>query len=380
MASLASYRRCCDRLTAAWPGFLAMREECLAQERRFGTTAEKVAENILEDLFANRLGLASLRGEQPGRLRGPGTDPARRQAPDHRGQAPGRAGVDRARGRSRARAGAPLRRRAEGPLDRGSATASCSTRATMSPADAGTGHSCASTRPRRRRTCGGSARTGSTGRATNPPVPACASCRPGPARSPRPRTYWRGTAWFTRNTGYRPGASLMSARRPTRGPRTCLVSSRTARRTRPGCPRPSSQSCQLPGLTSASPRPRSPKSWSPSPAQPARWAAARRRRITQGIRPAPGNPRTTRPPHRRTRPVKAVGTGAQDKHGLVREDLAEPVHTTYVAASDIRTPEPPLCAVSGSSPGRGGEIPIRMIWVLPGGGLRFAVEHPRGQD
>ena len=49
--SLASCRRCCDRLTAAWPGFLAKREERLAQQRRFGTAAEKVAENILEDLF-----------------------------------------------------------------------------------------------------------------------------------------------------------------------------------------------------------------------------------------------------------------------------------------------------------------------------------------
>lgn len=51
VASLASYRRCCDRLTAAWPEFLAKREERLAQQRRFGAAAEKVAENILEDLF-----------------------------------------------------------------------------------------------------------------------------------------------------------------------------------------------------------------------------------------------------------------------------------------------------------------------------------------
>ena len=51
MASLASYRRCCARLTSAWPGFLARRDERLAQQRRFGTAAEKVAENILEDLF-----------------------------------------------------------------------------------------------------------------------------------------------------------------------------------------------------------------------------------------------------------------------------------------------------------------------------------------
>ena len=51
VVSLASYRRCCDRLIAAWPEFLAKREERLAQQRRFGTAAEKVAENILEDLF-----------------------------------------------------------------------------------------------------------------------------------------------------------------------------------------------------------------------------------------------------------------------------------------------------------------------------------------
>jgi hypothetical protein len=49
--SLASYGRCCGRLTAAWPAFQAKREERLAQQRRYGTAAEKVAENILEDLF-----------------------------------------------------------------------------------------------------------------------------------------------------------------------------------------------------------------------------------------------------------------------------------------------------------------------------------------
>ena len=51
VVSLASYRRCCEHLTAAWPAFRARREERLAQQRRFGTAAEKVAENILEDLF-----------------------------------------------------------------------------------------------------------------------------------------------------------------------------------------------------------------------------------------------------------------------------------------------------------------------------------------
>lgn len=51
VTSLASYRRCCDRLAVEWPGFLNKRQERLAQQRRFGTAAEKVAENILEDLF-----------------------------------------------------------------------------------------------------------------------------------------------------------------------------------------------------------------------------------------------------------------------------------------------------------------------------------------
>lgn len=55
MVSLASYRRCCDRLTAQWPGFLARRDQRLAEQRRFGTAAEKVAENILEDLFTTVL-------------------------------------------------------------------------------------------------------------------------------------------------------------------------------------------------------------------------------------------------------------------------------------------------------------------------------------
>ncbi len=49
--SLACYQRCCDRLAVAWPDFLTKREERLAQQRRYGTAAEKVAESILEDLF-----------------------------------------------------------------------------------------------------------------------------------------------------------------------------------------------------------------------------------------------------------------------------------------------------------------------------------------
>ena len=50
-ASLASYQRCCPRLSATWPQFQAKCSERLAQQRRFGTAAAKVAESILEDLF-----------------------------------------------------------------------------------------------------------------------------------------------------------------------------------------------------------------------------------------------------------------------------------------------------------------------------------------
>lgn len=56
VAGLAAYRNCCARLTAAWPVFQDRRAERLAQQRRFGTAAEKVAENILEDLFTMVLG------------------------------------------------------------------------------------------------------------------------------------------------------------------------------------------------------------------------------------------------------------------------------------------------------------------------------------
>jgi hypothetical protein len=51
VVSLASYRRCCDRLTSRWPEFAWKRRQRLAQQDRYGTAAEKVAENILEDLF-----------------------------------------------------------------------------------------------------------------------------------------------------------------------------------------------------------------------------------------------------------------------------------------------------------------------------------------
>ncbi len=49
--TLASCRRSCDRLTAAWPTLLAKREERLAQQQRFGTAVEKVAGNIPEGIF-----------------------------------------------------------------------------------------------------------------------------------------------------------------------------------------------------------------------------------------------------------------------------------------------------------------------------------------
>ena len=48
---LASYRRCIERIHENWPKFLEKRKEHLAQQERFGTAAEKVAENILNDLF-----------------------------------------------------------------------------------------------------------------------------------------------------------------------------------------------------------------------------------------------------------------------------------------------------------------------------------------
>ncbi len=48
---LASHRRCTERIRDAWPDFLSKREQRLEQQQRFGEACEKVAENILEDLF-----------------------------------------------------------------------------------------------------------------------------------------------------------------------------------------------------------------------------------------------------------------------------------------------------------------------------------------
>lgn len=52
---LASRRRCTERISAAWPGFLNKREQRLEQQRRLGEASEKVAEDILEDLFTTVL-------------------------------------------------------------------------------------------------------------------------------------------------------------------------------------------------------------------------------------------------------------------------------------------------------------------------------------
>jgi hypothetical protein len=48
---LASYRTCIQRIRENWPRFLQQRQERLVQQERHGTASEKVAENILEDLF-----------------------------------------------------------------------------------------------------------------------------------------------------------------------------------------------------------------------------------------------------------------------------------------------------------------------------------------
>jgi len=48
---LASYRHCVERIRSNWPAFLERRRERLVQQERYGVAAEKVAENILEDLF-----------------------------------------------------------------------------------------------------------------------------------------------------------------------------------------------------------------------------------------------------------------------------------------------------------------------------------------
>lgn len=48
---LASYRHWTEHIHQNWPRFLEQRRERLAQQERYGTAAEKVTENILEDLL-----------------------------------------------------------------------------------------------------------------------------------------------------------------------------------------------------------------------------------------------------------------------------------------------------------------------------------------
>jgi hypothetical protein len=55
VTSLASYARCQERLTANWREFSERRAQRLVQQERHGVAAEKVAENILEDLFTGAL-------------------------------------------------------------------------------------------------------------------------------------------------------------------------------------------------------------------------------------------------------------------------------------------------------------------------------------
>lgn len=52
---LASYRHCAERIAAGWPIFAVKRRDRLAQQHRHGTAAEKVAEDIVADLFTDVL-------------------------------------------------------------------------------------------------------------------------------------------------------------------------------------------------------------------------------------------------------------------------------------------------------------------------------------
>lgn len=53
---LASYKHCIEHIEAHWPEFAGRRQERLVQQSRLGSAAEKVAENIVEDLFTIVLG------------------------------------------------------------------------------------------------------------------------------------------------------------------------------------------------------------------------------------------------------------------------------------------------------------------------------------
>jgi len=52
---LASFKRCKERICANWSAFQKKRQERLKQQERHGVASEKVAENILEDLFTEVL-------------------------------------------------------------------------------------------------------------------------------------------------------------------------------------------------------------------------------------------------------------------------------------------------------------------------------------
>jgi len=52
---LASYQRCIQCITARWPAFLENRSQRLIQQERHDVASEKVAENIIEDLFTEVL-------------------------------------------------------------------------------------------------------------------------------------------------------------------------------------------------------------------------------------------------------------------------------------------------------------------------------------
>jgi hypothetical protein len=52
---LASYQHCIQRIQARWPAFLEKRLQRLKQQERHGAASEKVAENIVEDLFTEVL-------------------------------------------------------------------------------------------------------------------------------------------------------------------------------------------------------------------------------------------------------------------------------------------------------------------------------------
>lgn len=116
---LASYRRLRERLDARWPEFRQRHGERLAQARRLEHgAAERVAEQILEDLFTGPLdwGLADVNYQVDYARHRP--HPPRGPPPDRRGEAAGRPRVEPSVGRGRAHAGCRLRAPSEGRLDR----------------------------------------------------------------------------------------------------------------------------------------------------------------------------------------------------------------------------------------------------------------------